>query len=102
MVVVGIAMERDEKVSMVVVRYFRTVVEFHENIGTAGIYHLDIRTVVADKLACFQRNIQRHVLFLGVGSEASGVLPAVSRINHHLEGFAVFLGIQRSGKNGCQ
>ena len=92
-VVVGVAMERDEEVGMVVVRDFGAVVEFHEDIGATGIYHLDIRAVFADELAGFQRDVKRHVFLAGVRSEASGILPAVSRVNHHLEGFAVFLGI---------
>ena len=98
LVLAGIAVERDEQVGMVVVGDFGAAVEFHKHIRVARIYHLDIRAVVADKLTRLQRDVQGDILLLGISAEAAGILATVACVNHHFEGFPVFLG----GHRECQ
>ena len=78
-------MDTDEQVCFVLVDNIRPILQWQEDIGSAGIDKIDLGEVVLDELPCEQSDIEVEVLLVGDFSHCSCVFPAVPCVNHHGE-----------------
>ena len=94
-------MDRDKQVGLVTVGDVGTGMQGDEHIGLAGVNHLDIRAVLLHQSSEGQRHIQVDNLLLSDGAYCSGIMSAVSGVNHQRKAFIGCKGCDSQQQHDC-
>ena len=78
-------MDGDEQVGLCLVGNISTLVQRDEDIAFSGIDYIHVGQVLFDIAAEGEGDVQVDVFLFREGTEGTGIMPAVSRINNKCE-----------------